>query len=183
MPSMSFVHLAFSTRLAFYMPPAAPIQGPDDMFSSPLRQHILDYKSPRGFVIPAFTMLNEFTDPYNHMLHYNQAMILNVDNDRLLCKVFSTSLRGPALAWFHKLRPNSINSFNDQWAAYVSQYLCSMQQKRNINSLQSILKQEAESIRDFTRRFGQVVQQVESYSMDEVLQNFRRSFGSSTPFF
>ena len=32
-------------------------------------------------------------------------------------------------------------------------------------------------------RFGQAVQQVESYSMDVVLQNIRRSFGPSNPFF
>ena len=30
---------------------------------------------------------------------------------------------------------------------------------------------------------GQAVQQIESFSMDVVLQNFRRSFGLSTPFF
>ena len=53
----------------------------------------------------------------------------------------------------------------------------------NISSLQTILRQEDEPIRDFTRRFGQAVQQVESYSMDAVLQNFRRSFGPFTPFF
>ena len=55
--------------------------------------------------------------------------------------------------------------------------------KKNINSLQTILKQEWESIRDFTRRFGEAIQQVESYSMDAVLKKFRRSFGLSTPFF
>ena len=49
--------------------------------------------------------------------------------------------------------------------------------------MQTILKQEGESIRDFTRRFGQAVQQVELYSMDAILKNFRRSFGPSTPFF
>ena len=58
-----------------------------------------------------------------------------------------------------------------------------MRQKRNISSLQTILKHEEESIRDFTRRFGQAVQQIEFYSMDVVLQNFRRSFGPSTHFF
>ena len=39
----------------------------------------------------------------------------------------------------------------------------------NICSLQTILKQEEESIQDFTRRFGQAVQQVKAYSMDAVL--------------
>ena len=32
--------------------------------------------------------------------------------------------------------------------------------------------QENESLREFVKRFGQTVLQVESYSMDVVLQNF-----------
>ena len=91
------------------------------MLSSPLGQHILEYESPRRFVIPAFATFDCFADLYDHMLHYNQAMILNVGNDQLLCKVFLASLRGPALAWFHKLPHNSINSFNELWAAFISQ--------------------------------------------------------------
>ena len=110
-------------------------------------------------------------------------MILNAGDDRLLCKVFSASLKGPALAWFHRLPRGSINSFGELWAVFVSQYLCSVRQKGNINSLQAILKREDESIRDFTRRFGQAVQQIDIYSMEAVLQNFRRSFGPTTPFF
>ena len=153
------------------------------MLSSPLAQHILDYEPPRGFAIPPFAMYDGSSDPYDHMLYFNQAMILNVGNDRLLCKVFPVSLKGPALAWFHKLPRGSINSFGDLWAKFVSQYLCSVQKKGNISSLQTILKREDESIRDFIRRFGQAIQQIDVYSMDAVLQNFRRSFGPTTPFF
>ena len=94
----------------------------------------------------AFATFDGSTDPYDHMLHYNKDLILNVGNDRLLCKVFLDSLRGPALAWFQKLPRNSINSFNELWAAFISQYLCSVRQKRNINSLQTILNQEGKSI-------------------------------------
>ena len=94
----------------------------------------------------AFTMFDGSNDPYDHMLHYNQAMTLNTDNDCLSCKVFSASPRGPTLAWFHNLSRNSINSFNELWTAFISQYLCSVRQKRNISSLQTIIKQEEESI-------------------------------------
>ena len=94
MPPMPFIHPVFGTRLTFYMPPIALIRGPDDMLSTPLGQHILDYKPPHGFVKPDFATFDGFSDPYDHMLHYNQMMILNAGNDRLLCKVFSTSLRG-----------------------------------------------------------------------------------------
>ena len=48
-------HPAFGTVPTFYVPPVALIWRPDDMLSSPLRQHILDYEPPRGFIILAFT--------------------------------------------------------------------------------------------------------------------------------
>ena len=97
MSSMPFVHPAFGTGPTFYMPLAVPIRGPDDMLYTPLGQHILDYEPPREFFIPAFAMFDCSTDPYDHVLHYNQAMILNAGNDYLLCKVFPAILRGPAL--------------------------------------------------------------------------------------
>ena len=159
------------------------VRRPQDMLSTPLGQHILDYDPPRGFSIPPFTMYDGSSDPYDHMLHYNQAMILNAGDDRLLCKVFPASLKGPSLAWFYKLPRRSINTFGELWVAFVSQYLCYVREKGNISSLQSIIKREDESIQDFTRRFGQTVQQIDIYSIDAVLQNFRRSFGPTTPFF
>ena len=153
------------------------------MLSTPLGQYILYYDPPRGFSIPPFAMYDGSSDPYDHMLHFNQVMILNAGDDRLLCKVFPASLKGPALAWFHKLPQGSINTFGELWVAFVSQYLCSVIQNGNTSSLQSILKREDESIRDFIRKFRQEVQQIDVYSMDAILQNFRRSFGLTTPFF
>ena len=97
-------------------------------------------------------MYDGSSDPYDHMLHCNQATILNAGDDRLLCKVFSANLKGSTLAWFHKLPRGSINSFGELWPVFVSQYLCSVRQKGNISSLRAILKREDESIWDFTRR-------------------------------
>ena len=136
------------------MPAPTTVQGPEDMLSSLLGQHILSYESPRGFVIPSFTLYDFSSDPYDHMLHFNQVTILNAGDNYLLCKVFSANLKGPALALFHKLPRRSINTFSELWAAFVSQYLCSVRQKGNISSLQTIFKREDEFIRDFTRRFG-----------------------------
>ena len=114
---------AFPTPLAT---PYPPVSGPYDMLASPLGQHILDYEPPRRLVIPPLAMYDSSSDPYNHMLHFNQAMILNAGDDKLLCKVFRASLKGPTLAWFRKLPRGSINSFGELWAVFVSQYLCSV---------------------------------------------------------
>ena len=118
------MHPAFGVTPTFYIPPSTLIQRPDDMLSSPLGQHILDYEPLHGFVIPAFPTFDDSVDPYDHMLHYNQTMIVKAGNDRLLCKVFLASLRGSALAWFHKLPRYSINLFNKLWVTFISQYLC-----------------------------------------------------------
>ena len=118
------------------------IWGFEDMLSSPLGSDILSYEPPSGFVIPSFSMYDGSSNPYDHMLHFNQAMILNAGDNRLLYKVFPAILKGPTLAWFHKLPQGSINSFSELWAAFVSQYLCSVRQKRNISSLQTIFKRK-----------------------------------------
>ena len=145
-PIMPLIYPTFSTALMPYMPLVTTIRSPDDMLSSPLGRHILDYEPPYGFVIPTFTFFDGSTNPYDHMLHYIQAMTLNANNDLLLCKVFPASLHGPALSWFHKLPQSPINTFKKLWGAFISQHMCSVRQKRNISSLQTILKHEDESI-------------------------------------
>ena len=134
--------------------------------------------------MPTFAMFDGSSDPYDHMLHYNKAMTLNVRNDHLLCKVFSASLQDSTLVWFHRLPRNSVNSFSELWTIFISQYICSVRKKkRNISSLQTIIRQKEETIQEFIKRFGKAVQHLKFYSMDAVLQNFRKSFESSTPFF
>ena len=132
---MPLIHPTYGAAAALYMQSAALIRRPDDMLSSLLRQHILDYEPPCRFVILAFTMFDGSAVPYDHVLHYNQVMSLNLGNDWLLCKVFPPSLWGPALDWLHKIPHYSINLFNELWTTFISQYLCSVRQKRNISSL------------------------------------------------
>ena len=125
-PPFPSAHLPFGIAPALHMVSFFAVLGPEDMLASPLGQHILSYEPPRGIVIPPFAMYDGSSDPYDHRLHFNQAMILSTGNDRLLCKVFPTSLKGLALVWFHKLPRGSINLFGELWAIFVSQYLCSV---------------------------------------------------------
>ena len=94
LPPTPPAHPAFGTAPTYYLPPTTLIRRPDDMLSSPLGQPILDYEPPRWFVILAFTTFDGATGPYENMLYYNQAIILNTGNSWLLCKVFPSSLWG-----------------------------------------------------------------------------------------
>ncbi|RVX16874.1 hypothetical protein CK203_003316 [Vitis vinifera] len=106
-------------------------------------------------------------------MHYRQLMTLDIGNDALLCKVFPASLQGQALSWFHRLPPNSIDNFRDLSEAFVGQYLCSARHKQNISTLQNIKMRDNESLREFVKRFGQAVLQIEPpTTMDDL---FRRA--------
>ncbi|RVX07589.1 hypothetical protein CK203_025149 [Vitis vinifera] len=94
-----------------------------------------------------------------------------------------SSLQGQALSWFHRLPPNSVGNFRDLSEAFAWQYLCSARHKQNISTLQNIKMQDNESLREFVKRFGQVVLQVEACSMNAILKIFKRSICPGTPFF
>ena len=119
-PSLMSGYPALGAALVPYILAPTTVRGLEDMLLSPLRQHILSYEPPRSFSILAFAMYDGSSYLYDHMLHFNQAMILSAGNDHLLCKVFPVSLKGPTLAWFHKLPRGSINSFNELWVVFVS---------------------------------------------------------------
>ncbi|RVX20873.1 Transposon Ty3-I Gag-Pol polyprotein [Vitis vinifera] len=147
----------------------------DDMLSTPFCYHIIHYEPPRGFLVPKFSTYDGSTDPFDHIMHYRQLMTLDIGNDALLCKVFLASLQEQTLSWFHRLPPNSVDNFRDLSEAFVGQYLCSARHKQNISTLQNIKMQDNEFLREFVKRFGQAVLQVEACSMDAVLQIFKRS--------
>ena len=62
---MQSVYPAFGTGLTFYVSPTTAIRSPNDILSSPLGQHIIDYEPPLGFMMPTFAMFNGFGDPYD----------------------------------------------------------------------------------------------------------------------
>nr|CAN79633.1 hypothetical protein VITISV_038059 [Vitis vinifera] len=153
------------------------------MLSTPFCSHIIHYEPPRGFLVPKFSTYDGTNDPFDHIMHYRQLMTLDIGNDALLCKVFPASLQGQALSWFHRLPPNSVGNFRDLSEAFVGQYLCCARHKQNISTLQNIKMRDNESLREFVKRFGQAVLQIEACSMDAVLQIFKRSICPGTPFF
>ncbi|RVW94444.1 hypothetical protein CK203_035671 [Vitis vinifera] len=144
-------------------PPGSISRCLEDMLSTPFSSLIIKYEPLRGFIVPKFSTYDGSSDPFDHIMHYRQLMTLDIGNDMLLCKVFPASLQAQALSWFHRLSANSIDNFRDL--------------------SENIKMQENETLREFVKRFGQAVLQVESYNMDAILQIFKRSICPGTPFF
>ena len=64
----------------------------DNMLSMSFGPHIISYETPRGFMVPKFTMYDEMSDPFDHIMHFKQLMTLDIGNNALMCKVFLANL-------------------------------------------------------------------------------------------
>ena len=52
-------------------------------------------------------------DPLDHLETFKILMHLQGVPNEIMCRVFPTTLKGPARIWFNRLTPNSINTFKE----------------------------------------------------------------------
>ena len=86
---------------------------------SPFAEWIVDEPKPKDFVVPSFKQFDGKTDPIDHVFNFQQKMALEMRNEAILYKAFSTTFVGPALAWFKQLLEKSVNSFEDLCIQFI----------------------------------------------------------------
>ena len=69
----------------------------------PFTEWIVEEPKPKDFVVPTFKQFDGKSDPVDHIFNFQQKVALETRNEAILCKVFSTTLTGPAWAWFSQL--------------------------------------------------------------------------------
>ena len=79
----------------------------------------MDEPKPKDFVVPSFKQFDGKLDPVDHIFNFQLKMTLETRNEAILFKVFSTTLVGPALAWFRQLPKKSINNFEDLCTQFI----------------------------------------------------------------
>ncbi|XP_043717606.1 uncharacterized protein LOC122665520 [Telopea speciosissima] len=120
----------------------------------PFTAEIMRAELPRGFKPPTFEAYNEKGDPNDHISYFNAIMTMYGGSDVLSCRSFPTSLKGPAVLWFGKLKPNSIRSFTELARTFVSRFQSSSKQKKIAANLLAVKQRPDESIRDYITRFN-----------------------------
>ena len=116
-------------------------------------------------------------------MHYQKIMTIQTSNNALLCKVFPSSLTRPTLSWFHRLAPNSETTFLHFSEKFVSQYMCLIRRKQSVTSLFHVRMERSKTIRDFVKRFGAALLQLDLVSLDTSLQVIKQAIRLNTQFF
>ncbi|XP_047150471.1 uncharacterized protein LOC124822506 [Vigna umbellata] len=111
----------------------------------------------------AFLVLEKYDgagDPEEHLRSFVDAMTTYSPNENVWYKVFSLSIKGEALAWFHSLRPLTINDFATLRDMFERQFSTSKARNLTYLELTNIKQQKGESLRDFMDWFNKTARQV-----------------------
>ncbi|GFY81039.1 hypothetical protein Acr_01g0008480 [Actinidia rufa] len=101
------------------------------------------------------------TDPIDHLDSYKNMMSLQGYSNEVMCKAFSDTLNGPLRSWFIKLSLGTIDSFGDLSRLFVANFIICQIRKKNAFHLFTVHPKESESLKDYIKRFNQVVLEVE----------------------
>ena len=87
-------------------------------------------------------------------------------NEVILCKVFSTTLVGPTLAWFRQLPKKSVDSFKDLCTQFIKLYNSNRQQQKMMVDLHHLVQNEDELRQRYLARFIEVMNMI--YDADSI---------------
>ncbi|XP_014503045.1 uncharacterized protein LOC106763360 [Vigna radiata var. radiata] len=115
---------------------------------------------PENKVLPVMERYGGSTDPIKHLRSFIDAMAVYSSDEMVWCRVFSLSLKGEALDWFHSLAPQTIDSFATLRRLFSQQYISSKTPGMTYTALMRIRQGREETLKGFMERFNRMARQV-----------------------
>ncbi|GFZ10945.1 hypothetical protein Acr_22g0003430 [Actinidia rufa] len=128
----------------------------------PFTKRILRTRVSSRFKLPTQLEIYEGkTDPMDHLDSYKNLILLQGCSDEVMCKAFSTTLKGSTRSWFRKLPPVTIDSFGDLSRLFIANFMSCRIRQKNASHLFTIHQKKTESLKDYVKRFNQAILEVE----------------------
>ena len=131
----------------------------DSSFTTSVNGHPL----PQKFKMPSLVSYDGTRDPCDHITTFKTTMHLQGVPDEIMCRVFSTTLKGPARVQFNKIPPNIVGTFEEFSKLFVNNFIGGQRHKRSSSSLLTIEQEDNESLRSFITYFNR-----EALTVDEM---------------
>ena len=121
---------------------------------SPFTAEVLRYPLPAKFRMPQVEIFDGVKDPVDHLNTYKNQMELHGYQDHVRCRAFTTTLKGPALAWFNRIPPSSISSFRELSIAFVSNFIGARTYRKPSYHLLTVKQGSQERLKSYVQRFN-----------------------------
>jgi hypothetical protein len=137
-----------------FIPHAAAFQGINYLDErSPLAPQLQVSPWPANFKAGTYPKYNGSTDPAQYIMSYQVVVASSGEDDATMAKSFIITLKGPALTWYTRLPPLSI----DSWKGFRDKFLLNFQGYRPdtdaLAELSLCKQQEKETLREYYRKF------------------------------
>ena len=121
---------------------------------SPFTASINSHPFPPKFKMPFLDSYDGTRDPFDHIATFKTTMHLQGVPDKILCRAFPTTLKGPAWVWFSKIPLGTVSSFEELSNLFVNNFIGGKRHKRSSSNLLTIEQGENESLQFFITHFN-----------------------------
>lgn len=126
----------------------------------PFTVQVMRVAMPENKVLPTMEKYGGDTDPVKHLRYSVDAMAVYSSNEMVWCRVFSLSLKGEALDWFHSLQARTVDSFATLRQMFTRQYAFSRTPAITYTALIRMRQGKDEPLKMFMKRFNKAARQV-----------------------
>ncbi|XP_026383227.1 uncharacterized protein LOC113278667 [Papaver somniferum] len=128
--------------------------------TTPLTPRLAKALIPQKCPVPTFECYDESSDLAAHLRYYNRILARWEQDDTVLCRYFSSGLKGSTLSWFDNLPPNSINSYVQLTEKFLETYMYNKAVNVRIDKLFLLATAYKETIREYTDRWHIICQAI-----------------------
>ncbi|XP_017406206.1 uncharacterized protein LOC108319553 [Vigna angularis] len=120
---------------------------------------------------PTLEKYDGSTDPDNYLRIFINAMAFYTDNDPIICRAFSLSLKDEALKWYNTLPPNIVDCFATEETLFRRQYTANRRQEITPTKLVNTKQENDKTLKAFMKRYNEVVRRVKDVNHTFIISN------------
>ena len=114
---------------------ANPVDDLVHQTDSPFTASINSHPLPPKFKMPSLDLYDGTRDPFDHIATFKIMMHLQGVPDKIMCRAFPTTLKGPTRVWFSKITLNTMSSFKELSKLFINNFIGRQRHKRSLSSL------------------------------------------------
>ena len=149
---------------------------------SPFVPEVLAEVLPLGVRLPHLESYDGSIDPEEHVYYFVNMMQLHNFSDAILCKTFSTTLKGVARTWFNQLPGGTITSFQQLADAFRSHFMASRPAERDTSYLFTVKQRSNESLKDYLGRCYKAMLEIPGVEPKVVVAAAKQGILEDSPF-
>ncbi|XP_050222446.1 uncharacterized protein LOC126672535 [Mercurialis annua] len=136
---------------------------------NPLSTEIRDEPFPLNYKTPQLDDYNGTGDPITHLSCFQVVMMVQSLFEAAVCKLFPTTLKGPATIWYRSLKEGSIQSFDELARAFRTHFTPSIKRKKKSSDLKLCYQKPGESLQSYIGRFNAEAVEVGNLNDDTLI--------------